>query len=96
MFKVEWEWGYYGKCFIDGKFSHGVRINPNYEHTNYNGQYWDNCPEPGGLMLGTLKQHKTLESAVREAEEESLRITRLEMKSLKEMRRTLKEYPFAK
>ena len=92
--KIEWEWGYYGKCFIDGKFSHAVRIG---KHGDcFSGEYYDKSPAPSGLMLGTIKADGSLEQAVKEAEAESLRIVENKQPNLRALRKTLEEYPFQK
>ena len=81
-------------CWINGKFSHGVRLQVH--DSVVHGQYWNECPAPSGLMLGTLEHCKTLEEAVDQAEAESIRIKTEGVPTYKELKKKLHEYPFAK
>lgn len=90
--RIEWEWGYYGRCFIDGKFSHGVRFSR--AGDGFQGQVFDGCPEPGGLMLDTLKDCKTIDQVVDQCTVQALKVVQKGKPNLKEMKRALEEYPF--
>lgn len=92
---IKWEWGYFGKCYVNGKFSHSVRLQELHDG-KFRGQYFKECCGPGGLMLGVLKESKNLDEAVEQAEKESLRIKSNGVESLPELKKKLKEYPYGK
>lgn len=91
---IKWEWGYFGKCYVDGKFSHGVTLQV-YDSVVH-GQYWNEVPHPSGRMLGTIEHCKTLGEAVEQAQLESLRIKNEGVNTYENLKRKLHEYPFAK
>ena len=95
MRKIEWEWGYYGRCFVDGKFSHGVRIEI-IGDGRFRGQKWDTCPEPGGTMLGVYDETTSIDKMMAQCECDANRLSVEEDGSMVDLQKKMSEYPYRK
>ena len=93
---VEWQWGYYGACFVNNTLLCSVKIGAQDDGT-YHISFWDDLNEKGGstgLLLDCVDENfKSLKEVMIYVEDlaEDLASTK---ETLKQRKRRLKEYPF--
>ena len=94
---IEWDWGYVGRCYVDGYLSHEVHLRQ-YSDGTFGGNYFGLNEDVGmgATLLGCLEKSSNISEAITIAEIEAERVKINNCPNLKALRKKMEEYPYEK